>query len=84
MASTHIPQPELQPLDASKLTYTYTTAPRTVPDEATALKSKDTICTDHMIVVPWNVETGWSTPELKPYGPLSLMPTASCLHYACS
>jgi branched-chain amino acid aminotransferase len=67
-------------LDASKLTYTYTINPRDVPDEAT--KSKDTICTDHMIIAHWKKSTGWSPPELKPYGPLSLHPTASCLHYA--
>ncbi|KXG52081.1 Branched-chain amino acid aminotransferase II [Penicillium griseofulvum] len=72
--------PQVQPLDASKLTYTYTTNPRDVPDEAT--KSKDTICTDHMITAQWQNSTGWSAPELKPYGPLSLYPTASCLHYA--
>ncbi|EYE99911.1 uncharacterized protein EURHEDRAFT_445672, partial [Aspergillus ruber CBS 135680] len=23
----------------------------------------------------------WSTPELKPYGPLSFLPSASCIHY---
>ncbi|KAJ5520964.1 Aminotransferase class IV [Penicillium fimorum] len=71
-----------KPLDASELTYTYTTDPRDVPDEATAAKSKDTICTDHMIIARWKKDIGWSTPELKPYGPLSLLPTASCLHYA--
>ncbi|KAF5855436.1 hypothetical protein ETB97_009224 [Aspergillus alliaceus] len=72
----------LQPLDASKLTYTYTTTPRNVPSEATANASDETICTDHMITATWTSTTGWSTPELKPYGPLTLMPTASCLHYA--
>ncbi|KNG81241.1 branched-chain amino acid aminotransferase, partial [Aspergillus nomiae NRRL 13137] len=71
-----------QPLDASKLIYTYTTNPRDVPDEATANSGDETICTDHMVVATWKVSTGWSTPELKPYGPLNLMPTASCLHYA--
>ena len=25
---------------------------------------------------------GWHPPEIKPYGPLTIMPTASCLHYA--
>ncbi|KAJ5689229.1 branched-chain amino acid aminotransferase [Penicillium macrosclerotiorum] len=73
---------ESQPLDASKLTYEYTKTPQQVPDEDTAFSSDETICTDHMITVPWTAKSGWSTPELKPYGPLSLMPTASCLHYA--
>ena len=39
-------------------------------------------CTDHMITAQWTLANGWSAPELKPYGPLSIMPTASVLHYA--
>ncbi|KAF3760772.1 putative branched-chain amino acids aminotransferase [Cryphonectria parasitica EP155] len=69
-------------LDASKLIFTRTTAPRAVPDEATASAGQHTICTDHMISCAWNSTTGWAAPELKPYGPISLMPTASVLHYA--
>jgi branched-chain amino acid aminotransferase len=72
----------LQELDASKLTYTYTTKPRPVPDEITACSGVETVCSDHMITASWDVSTGWAAPELKPYGPLSLMPTASVLHYA--
>lgn len=73
--------PPIHHLDASKLTYTYTTTPRHVPDKTT-LFSSSTICTDHMILATWTATTGWSTPELKPYAPLTLLPTASCLHYA--
>lgn len=39
-------------------------------------------CTDHMITCSWNYNSGWQSPHLVPYGPLSLMPTASVLHYA--
>ncbi|KAK2612240.1 hypothetical protein QQS21_001666 [Conoideocrella luteorostrata] len=70
------------PLDASKLTYTLTQTPRYVPDEAVANSGDETVATDHMITATWKASTGWGVPELKPYGPLSLMPTASCLHYA--
>jgi len=35
-----------------------------------------------MMAVSWTSTTGWQTPHLKPYGPLSMDPTASCLHYA--
>lgn len=70
------------PLDASKLTYTYTTSPRAVPDEARAHSGDETIASDHMVTAVWKESTGWAAPELKPYGPLSLMPTASVLHYA--
>ncbi|CRK27067.1 hypothetical protein BN1708_004289 [Verticillium longisporum] len=69
-------------LDASKLVFTRNTNPRAVPSEAVANSGTQTICTDHMITATWNATTGWAAPELKAYGPLSLMPTASVLHYA--
>lgn len=74
--------PNPSELDASKLTYKLTTSPRVVPEEATANAGLETICTDHMVTATWSDAHGWATPELKPYGPLNLMPTASCLHYA--
>ncbi|KAL2758258.1 hypothetical protein ACRALDRAFT_2025873 [Sodiomyces alcalophilus JCM 7366] len=80
--ATPTQSPEYQELDASKLIFHRTTSPRPVPDEATAHAGSETICTDHMITATWKASTGWSAPELKPYGPLSLMPTASVLHYA--
>lgn len=70
------------PLDASELSYSYTKFPKPVPNEDEIATSGTTICTDHMICVTWREDAGWSAPELKPYGPLHLMPTASCLHYA--
>ncbi len=71
------------PLDASKLITTLADpTARAVPDEATACTGNETICTDHMITAAWSSTTGWAAPELKPYGPLTLMPTASVLHYA--
>ncbi|GFF49892.1 branched-chain-amino-acid aminotransferase, mitochondrial [Aspergillus udagawae] len=72
----------VQPLDASQLRYTYTTTPRNVPDAKTLGGTHETICTDHMVVASWNAARGWSVPELKPYGPFSILPSASCLHYA--
>ncbi|KAL2268766.1 hypothetical protein VTJ83DRAFT_3612 [Remersonia thermophila] len=73
----------LAALDASKLTYTLADpSARAVPDDATAFSGNETICTDHMVTAVWHASTGWAAPELKPYGPLTLMPTASVLHYA--
>jgi branched-chain amino acid aminotransferase len=73
---------KLAELNASLCEFTPTTSPRSVPlpgsDEQLAQKT----CTDHMLTVSWTAATGWQTPQIKPYGPLSLMPTASCLHYA--
>src|SRR4051794_471599 len=38
------------------------------------------VFTDHMLVVDY--EAGrWSTPSIQPYGPLSLNPATSALHY---
>ncbi|KKF94040.1 Branched-chain-amino-acid aminotransferase mitochondrial [Ceratocystis platani] len=69
-------------LDASKLVITKNTKPSPVPaieDRKDIYGSK---CTDHMITATWRSSTGWEAPELKPYGPLPLMPTSSVLHYA--
>lgn len=72
----------LAPLDASLLTTTYSTTPRTVPASTSPDRASTSICTDHMILCSWNLSSGWAAPQLRPYGPLSLMPTASVLHYA--
>ena len=71
-----------QPLDASKLRSHRTTNPRAVPTDAERLSSLGSVCTDHMVTVKWNAGTGWSEPQLEPYGALALLPTASVLHYA--
>ncbi|KAI2606392.1 branched-chain amino acid aminotransferase II [Hypoxylon fragiforme] len=72
----------VQELDASKLTYTFTEKPGDVPPLGVDSIDGVTVCTDHMITAAWSAKSGWKTPELKPYGPISLMPTASVLHYA--
>jgi len=78
-----VSQPNVQELDASKLTYTFTQNPREVPAVGVTEEANgNTICADHMITAVWSAKNGWAAPELKPYGPLSLMPTASVLHYA--
>lgn len=76
--------PSLAPLDASKLVFTQNTSPQEFPASpaSRALAVASSQCTDHMITAVWNSTTGWDVPELKPLGPLSLMPTASVLHYA--
>src|SRR5277367_1445902 len=72
----------LQPLNASRLKFTRTTTPREALDFSDPLVNTSSVCTDHMITAVWRVETGWDAPELKPYGPFTLMPNASVLHYA--
>ena len=72
----------LAPLDASKLIFTPTTAPKEVPELNSAGILQGGLCTDHMITATWNEREGWAAPELRAYGPLNIMPTASVLHYA--
>ncbi len=80
--SNHPGKISLPNLDASLLQITYTTAPRPVPEPNSAEVWAQSTCTDHMVIARWTLSQGWEAPEIKPYGPLSMMPTASCLHYA--
>jgi branched-chain amino acid aminotransferase len=72
----------LRDLDASQLRITPTTSLRTVPEPDSAEVWGVKSCTDHMVTVTWTDDHGWHAPEIRPYGPLTMMPTASCLHYA--
>ena len=37
--------------------------------------------TDHMVDICWSKMGGWHRPRVQPYGPISLDPAASVLHY---
>jgi branched-chain amino acid aminotransferase len=75
-------KPTLADLDASKLITTINKHPKPVPAPSSPEVVSQKTCTDHMLTCVWTSTHGWSAPHLQPYGPLSLMPTASCLHYA--
>src|SRR6266536_5576007 len=38
--------------------------------------------TDHMVTIRWSRDRGWNDAKLEPYGPLTLDPATSVLHYA--
>ena len=38
--------------------------------------------TDHMVSIEWTLTGGWHDAQVLPYGPISLDPAASVLHYA--
>ena len=38
--------------------------------------------TDHMFVAEWTPDDGWHAATVKPYGPFSVDPASSVLHYA--
>lgn len=72
----------LPELDASKIHITRTTQFRPIPVPDSPEVWSQSTCTDHMITAKWTGDHGWEDPELKPYGPFFIMPTASVLHYA--
>ncbi|MCJ1379073.1 hypothetical protein MMC17_002173 [Xylographa soralifera] len=72
----------LAELDAGKLTFTPNLNPKSVPELDSPEVWSQSVCSDHMITCAWTSTAGWHAPRLQPYGPLSLMPTASVLHYA--
>jgi branched-chain amino acid aminotransferase len=37
--------------------------------------------TDHILEIDWDSKNGWSAPQIKPFGDLSIHPAASSLHY---
>lgn len=72
--------PKLRPLSASNLKITKNPNPTQLPEDM-QFKWGATF-TDHMLVITHDENEGWSDPEIKPYGPISLDPASSVLHYA--
>jgi branched-chain amino acid aminotransferase len=56
-----------------------TTTPRPRPSETELGFGK--YFADHMLVLDYQAPHGWQEPKIVPYGPLTLDPAASCLHY---
>ncbi|KAJ7835303.1 branched chain amino acid aminotransferase [Mycena leptocephala] len=69
--------PDIQP---SRLQITQHSNPATPPPAQTLVFGHT--FTDHMLTIPWNAVSGWGTPEIKPYGPFQMQPSATVLHYA--
>ncbi|SCU80545.1 LANO_0B00474g1_1 [Lachancea nothofagi CBS 11611] len=69
----------IAPLDASKVQINKTKSP-SKPKSNNELEFGKTF-TDHMLTVEWTEKNGWGTPEIKPYGNLSLDPSCSVFHY---
>ncbi|GAA5928014.1 uncharacterized protein JCM15063_006058 [Sporobolomyces koalae] len=68
------------PLDASKLSVTLSTSDAQLPPSSSLVFGQT--FSSHMLTVPWSLASGWGVPEIKPYGPLMLDPSATVLHYA--
>ena len=39
------------------------------------------VFTDHMFLMDWNAGTGWHDARIVPFGPLSIHPASTVLHY---
>lgn len=72
----------LSALDASKLEIERTQTPGSPPPSESLVFGQS--FSDHMLAVPWNSATGWGTPKIKPYAPLTLDPSSVIFHYAPS
>jgi len=58
---------------------TRTTSPRQKPADDSLSFGK--VMTDHMFLMNYEDGKGWFNPRIEPYGPLSLDPATSVLHY---
>lgn len=58
---------------------TRTTAPKPRPADDSLAFGK--VLTDHMFLMNYEEGKGWFNPRIEPYGPLSLDPATSVLHY---
>lgn len=67
-------------LDASKVKITNITKPSVLPPNDQLVFGHK--FTDHMMTVEWTKKDGWKAPEIKPYAPLALDPSACVFHYA--
>ncbi|KAF7789876.1 hypothetical protein EIP86_000824 [Pleurotus ostreatoroseus] len=67
-------------IEPSKLKVTKISQPKPTPTPSNLVFGHT--FTDHMLNVPWSAETGWGAPEIKPYAPLTLEPSATVFHYA--
>ncbi|KAH6889407.1 aminotransferase [Thelonectria olida] len=82
-AVTHS-SPSLRALSASGIRKTLIpdSQQKTVAAADDPIRYTQKATTAHMVTVRWTSEAGWETPDMVPYGKISLEPTASVLHYA--
>jgi len=68
-----------RPLQPSKIETVRTTSPKPkLPKEELLFGAT---FTDHLLECDWDVEKGWHTPRIIPYGDFAIDPAASVLHY---
>lgn len=66
-------------LSAAKVNITKTSSPKEkLPNDKLVFGQS---FTDHMLTVDWDAESGWGTPQIHPFGPITLDPSACVFHY---
>nr|WOD46122.1 hypothetical protein [Trichoderma atroviride] len=76
------PQKSYENVGYLKLLNKSNDAAATVNTPIKPLHGSQTNCTEQMMIWQWDEATGWEAPEMRPYGPLPIMPSASVLQYA--
>jgi len=70
----------------SALAFDVTVAKKTTDSEARAKILANpgfgVYFTDHMVAIDWSAKEGWHDARVQPYGPLTIDPACSVLHYA--
>ncbi len=63
-----------------EITVQKTTQPKAKPQDESKLQFGVDF-TDHMFLMEYEVGKGWFDPRIVPYGPISMSPACTCLHY---
>ncbi|MGS1092375.1 branched-chain amino acid aminotransferase [Corynebacterium sanguinis] len=73
----------MTPLNSTEFTVTNNPNPTPDAERAEVLREPKfgQVFTDHMVSIDWSRERGWHDPQVRRYGPISLDPAASVLHY---
>ncbi|KAJ7887057.1 branched-chain-amino-acid transaminase [Mycena olivaceomarginata] len=70
----------IAPLDASRLKIQLAETLKPIPTPGSYTFGD--VHTDHMLIMTYHPLTGWSAPEIKPYGAIPIDPSSNCLQYA--
>jgi branched-chain amino acid aminotransferase len=69
-------------IDASSVIIEATKSPKQPPPSSSLVFGHS--FSDHMLSIPWNSSSGWSSPRIHSYSPLTLDPSSVIFHYAPS
>lgn len=80
LASTSAHATTLPDINPGKLEIVRHPSPKPPPPSSSLVWGRT--FTDHMLTVRWSIASGWDAPKIVPYGPLSIDPSSTVLHYA--